>query len=210
MRMRGGTAIGIGCTTSSARTLLGEQTMGSSAKEPTTVIVAHGTAGALQIAANVAVISACVCVSLVAVRVARDAPALPASTYAVGEKIDSVDGVKFQGSQRTLLMVLRQDCRYCHESVPFYQRLTAALRARNRQDLRVVVVSTDTSTLMSAYLRASDIAADDVVHIEPGALKVPGTPFLFLVNDHGIVERVWRGKLGAAQEQEVLHVLASN
>lgn len=131
----------------------------------------------------------------------------PPPTYAVGEQIDAIDGVDFRASAQTLVMVLREDCRYCRESVPFYQKLTAANGKTTERALRVVVASTDAPALMSAYLKASEVQVDQVAGVRPGGLKVPGTPFLVLVDANGTVTQVWRGKLGVSQEQELFALL---
>ena len=84
----------------------------------------------LHTAANIMVIAAAVCVVGVALQVAltRRNARNPTPTYAVGEKINAVDGLDFRAASTTLLMVLREDCRYCQASLTFYQRLTQRSR----------------------------------------------------------------------------------
>jgi hypothetical protein len=156
--------------------------------------------------ANVAVLVASGCV-IWWFAAQRMAPASrgPSTSYAIGESVGAVAGVDFRDSRETLLMVLREDCRYCRESVPFYQQLSSA--KRDPRGIRVVVVSTDSPGSMSAYLRSNAIQADRVVTVRPGILKVPGTPSLLLVDGTGKVKQMWRGKLGAAQEREVFAAL---
>jgi hypothetical protein len=162
-----------------------------------------GMAGLLQTLANFAVIVAGVSVAWLAwQRSQHPAPRLP-PTYIVGERIAEVGAVDFQASAQTLVMALREDCRYCQASVPFYRTLTEALRKRADGTTRLVVMSTDSVPAMSAYLKANDIQVDHVAAYRAGDLKIPGTPFLFLVDRAGIVKSVWRGKLATSQEREV-------
>ena len=70
-----------------------------------------------------------------------------------------------------------------------------------------MVASTDTASSLSEYLSSHHVLADNVVHVEPGELRVPGTPFLFLVDQDGTVKRVWRGKLAASGERDVFAAL---
>ena len=163
-------------------------------------------AGGLQMLANFAVIvaSGCVIWWFVAQRMAP-ANGGPSPAYAIGEDVGAVAGVNFRDSRETLLMVLREDCRYCRDSVPFYQQLSSA--QRDTRGLRLVVASTDVPEAMSAYLRSNAIQVDGVVTVGPGTLKVPGTPHLLLIDSVGKVKQMWRGKLGAAQEREVFAVL---
>lgn len=179
----------------------------TSGNEPRASAQPSRMAGRLQTLANIAVIVASVCVvSLAWQRTPRPA-AEPPSMFSVGERIDAAVGVDFQGSAQTLVMAIREDCRYCRASVPFYRRLTEALRKRTDGATRIVVVSTDSVPAISAYLKANDIQVDRVTAYRPGDLKIPGTPFLFLVDMAGTVKSVWRGQLPPSQEREVFALL---
>ena len=48
------------------------------------------------------------------------------------------------------------------------------------------------------------VSVAEVRQAEFKALKVSGTPTLLLVDNNGIVQHVWIGKLTAAKEKEVL------
>jgi hypothetical protein len=160
----------------------------------------------LQMLANVAVIAASGCVIWwIATQRTPPADRGPSTSYAVGESVGTVAGVDFRDARETLLMVLREDCRYCRDSMTFYQQLSSA--QRDTRGIRLVVVSTDAQGSMSAYLRSNAVQVDRVVTVAPGALKVSGTPCLLLVDSAGKVKKVWRGKLGATQEREVLAAL---
>jgi hypothetical protein len=166
-------------------------------------------AASIQLGANVAVIVTCAIVGWVALHRTQPTPQALAPTYAIGDRVGPINGVDFAGSQQTLLMVLREDCQYCEASVPFYQKLTAELTSKAGRKVRVVVASTDAPSALSAYLKANDILVDQVAEVQPGALKVPGTPFLMLVDAKGAVTQLWRGKLRVKQEQEVISLLTA-
>ena len=70
-----------------------------------------------------------------------------------------------------------------------------------------MVASTDSAASLPDYLKAQGVKVDQIAHVEPGALKVPGTPALLLIDSNGKLKRIWRGKLASAQETEVLTVL---
>jgi|SRR5688572_22841631 len=161
----------------------------------------------VQMAANIAVILACVGVGWMAwLRMHQRGPE-PPPAYKVGERVDAIAGIDFGASSQTLLMVLREDCRYCRDSLPFYKSLTAAVGKTADKNPRLVVASTDRPDKMTAYLKANGIQVDQVAAYRLGELKVPGTPFLMLVDGNGTVTRVWRGWLPPPQETEVLKVL---
>ena len=158
-------------------------------------------------AANLAVVIAAGVVVWLAVQRLSPLPAPDANVYVVGDKMDPVAGVDFHASPRTLLMALRRDCQFCQDSVPFYKNLSEAVQNGVDGGVRLVVVSTDPTVLLSAYLAKSGVRVDQVVATRPGALRIPGTPFLALINAAGIVENVWRGRLADSQERQVFLAL---
>jgi hypothetical protein len=165
-------------------------------------------ASRLQTAANIAVLLASMAVIwTVWQRSQAPPPPEPPPTYAIGERIEAVPGIDFRAAAQTLVMALREDCRFCADSVPFYQKLTAAAGATPRRAFQLTVVSTDSQSALIAYLQANGVMVDHVVSTRPGDLKIPGTPHLLLVDTNGIVRRVWRGRLAAEQEQEVIDAL---
>jgi hypothetical protein len=163
----------------------------------------------LQASANVAVIVLCLVVAWLALR--RGAPATdpqkPPPMYRVGDLIDPVPGVDFKAARSTLVMVVREDCHFCQESLPFYRALSDARLKRRDAGLRVVVASTDSSDALSTFLHSNGIRVDQVATIDVRTLKVPGTPALLLVDANARILNFWRGKLPNRQEKEVLNVL---
>jgi hypothetical protein len=121
--------------------------------------------------------------------------------------MDPLEGVDFGAARQTLVMALRQDCRFCQDSLPFYQQLVAAAGGRAAGALQLTVVSTDPSSSLSEYLGANGVVVDHVVAVQRGSLKIPGTPQLLLVDSGGLVTRLWRGRLGPDQEREVFREL---
>jgi len=170
-----------------------------------------GFARYLQTAANVAVIGLCLLVAWLATTrglgTAAPVSSAPALSYRVGDSIDAVDGVDFRAASATLVFVVREDCRFCNESLPFYRRLSAARDRAATQMPRLIVLSTDADEALSAYLQTQNIHVDQVKTIQPGALKVPGTPALLLVTSDGTIRNFWRGRLNEAQEKDVFKAL---
>jgi len=160
----------------------------------------------IQVGANLAVFVAAVAVLWLALNRTNGNNSPP--MYAVGERIDQIGQVDFQKSPKTLVMYLREDCEYCRRSLPFYQRLASAARQSGAQSLRLIVATTDEAKPMLAYLKAHGISVDEVASVKPGALKIPGTPSLLLVDAGGTITHVWRGWLEPKKEEEVLSILA--
>jgi thioredoxin-related protein len=166
----------------------------------------------LQLSANIAVIALCILVGWLAVGKGAttggtgEPPRMP-PVYRTGDAIDVLPGVDLAAASRTLVMVLREDCHYCQESLQFYQRLSQARAKRPVKDLRIIVASTDARDALAEYLKSKQVDVDQVVTVAAGLLKVPGTPSLLLVDPTGKILNFWRGKLPAQQEEEALRTL---
>ena len=152
--------------------------------------------------ANVAIVVVAVAVCAVLVRQYVFPGAEPESPRpAVGSKIE-LPGVDLSSGGKTLLVVLQPGCRFCTESGPFYQRLAreAATRARG---VKVVAVLPQDPDEGRRYLSTLGVTEVDVKQAPLTALGVGGTPTLIMVSG-GTVSDVWVGKLGAAEESQVL------
>jgi hypothetical protein len=118
-----------------------------------------------------------------------------------GEKV-SLEGIDWVKNERTLLLALQSDCRFCSESAPFYRRLTQELG--EPRAVRLIAVLPQQVDDGQKYLNELDVTVDEVKQVSFESLKVGGTPTLILVDSAGVVERVWLGKLSFTQEAEVL------
>ncbi|MET0650359.1 MAG: hypothetical protein ABW208_27440 [Pyrinomonadaceae bacterium] len=156
--------------------------------------------------ANVAIIlvAAVLCAVLIKQYVLPASPNPPPSQVqrkqvSKGDKI-SVPGVDWGQSGQTLLMALSTGCHYCTESAPFYQRLS---RERAGKSVRLVALFPQQTDESRQYLNGLGVTVDEVQQVSPGAVDVPGTPTLILVDGQGTVRNVWVGKLSEGKEVEV-------
>lgn len=117
----------------------------------------------------------------------------------------SLEGIDWAKNERTLLLALSTDCRFCTESAPFYQRL---IQERTRgTNLKLVAVLPQELTESNKYLRDNGIIVDEVKQARPSMIGVAGTPTLIIVDGAGMVTKSWVGKLPAEKEAEVLKSL---
>jgi hypothetical protein len=132
-------------------------------------------------------------------------------TYSPGERVAGLQEINFASAEHTLMLVVRRDCEYCEESVPFYRSIVSEVTKRSPGiAVQLVVVTSDDRETAMDFLRTNQIAISTVMPIsgvKMRALKVPGTPTLILTDRAGVVEQVWIGKLTAAGEREVLRKL---
>ena len=128
-------------------------------------------------------------------------PAEPPSS--IGAVLSASIGIDFSGRQQTLILFLQSDCPYCHESLPFYQRLLAP----DRTDVQIVVAAPASDARIRAYLIMQGIKPDAVIYVERSDLPVSATPTLLVVDSDGAITHSWIGLLDAEREAEVLDVL---
>lgn len=114
----------------------------------------------------------------------------------------SLPDVDWGRSDRTLLMVLSTKCQYCTDSAPFYQRLAEEKSRRGGVSLMAVLPQDVEES--RKYLGEHGVVADEVRQASPGSLGVKGTPTLLLVDNEGVVQGVWVGRLPPEREEEVL------
>jgi hypothetical protein len=124
--------------------------------------------------------------------------------YTAGERI-ALQGVDFAGADRTLLLVVRRGCRFCDESMPFYQRLSASPQLADRT--RLVIVAPDDEGVTREELAKHDVKVHQIVRAALGGLKVRGTPTAIMVSREGVVQRIWTGLLREREEADLLQAL---
>jgi len=105
--------------------------------------------------------------------------------------------------RQTLLIFVRDGCRYCDASMEFYRRLGTSQRK-----VRLAVVSYDPRETLSEYVSRHRLQVDLVRSVPRGSLKLQGTPTLLLVGVDRRVQAIWSGQLQSAdQEKEVLRAI---
>jgi thioredoxin-related protein len=160
----------------------------------------------LEVVANIAIIV--VAITLVAVLAKRYIFTSPNQNVAteegqsnVGAKVAQSD-IDWSKSDKNLVLVLSNTCRYCTESAPFYKRLVQE-RAQ-RDTFRLAAVLPQPVSDGQTYLNGLGVGIDEIKQLSPGAIRLRGTPTLLLVNSAGVVTEEWLGKLPPEKENEVL------
>ncbi len=168
---------------------------------------------AIETAANVFIVVTCIFFAATFATVYwRTAPAVSqapsnqgvgrARAYATGDRL-TFQNLQFARAERTIVMVFRSGCRFCTESMPFYQRLARHIQDSSRR-VQLVGLTTDLLSQGKSYLDSFGLSVASLVSTKPESLGVSGTPTLLLVDSTGTIHRIWRGKLSASVEAEVL------
>ncbi len=116
-----------------------------------------------------------------------------------GTKI-SLSDVSWRQNQKTLILVLQKDCRFCSESMPFYKTLVEKSKVKGVQ---LIAVLPDSREEGVQYLKENGVDIQEIRQSRLDEINVQGTPTLILLNDKGEVENSWVGKLPSEKETEV-------
>jgi hypothetical protein len=115
-----------------------------------------------------------------------------------GERLNLPD-VDWKRTQKTLVFFLNKDCYYCTSSAPFYRQWIE--EASKGQNVSLVAVLPNSAEEAKTYIQSIKLPIDDI-HTGPlASYRIPGTPTVLLVNDSGIVERVWFGGVSGKEKQ---------
>jgi hypothetical protein len=152
--------------------------------------------------------------TLVARAVTPVAKPIVTQPFQVGEHVPQFRGLNFARAKRTLLMVVRQDCKFCGESIPFYRRLprSGPVTLGGTQETQLVVLTEDDLNTARHFVEGNSLMLDAVVAIPPARrsdLRVKGTPTLLLVDSAGTIKKIWIGKLSENREREVIDALTN-
>jgi hypothetical protein len=167
--------------------------------------------GKIETASNIATIGVAVLLSAVLVKVylvpqsspARTAPPARAGV-AVGTNLKGqLPGIDWSKNGRTLVLAMSTTCHYCRESEPFYRRI------KQEVGNKVKIVAALPQPLPDAeqYLNGAGLRVDQLKSVPLTAIGVSGTPTILLVNAKGVVTKVWVGRLGEQQQEQVLNLL---
>jgi hypothetical protein len=162
----------------------------------------------IEIAANIAIICVAVMIGVLLIKqylfADRSRPSPRDISVPVGTKV-SLPGVNWPQNGRTLLLVLQKGCHFCTESAPLYQRLVKELSGRT--DIHLVAVLPQDPMDGKKYLDDLGVDIKDVKQAGLSSVGVAGTPTLVLLDDKGVVQKSWVGKLSPEKETELLSQL---
>ena len=170
-------------------------------------------ATAANIAAVVAFAAVLVAVCADLYRARRAGPGAAAqpepAAFTSGAEAPSIAGVDYSRSERTLLLFLSVDCRYCKQSVPFYRDLAASLRASPSQGAtrRIVAVFAEDAAQVRAFVGQENLNIECAAGVPFRTLGVTGTPAALLVSRGGRVLQVWRGAPEMEEQEEIRKAL---
>lgn len=113
----------------------------------------------------------------------------------------ALKGMDWRKTENTVVLGLSLDCTFCNQSTDFYRRLSIDAVASNN---RVVAVFPQPRTETEKWLAMNGIVVSIVRQERLPSLGMWMTPTLAVVDDEGIVRRLFIGKLSGEEENQLL------
>jgi peroxiredoxin len=158
------------------------------------------TSKKIEMGANVAVIIVALVAVAIFVRSYWMGPAELHHTITAGSKFE-LKAQGWRGTPKTVVLALSTNCHYCTESADFYRELSLQCHQRH---IPIIAVLPQEVTASRSYLTDEGVTVDEIRKVQLSDLRVDGTPTLVIVDDGGVVKKVWVGKLSSSKEKEVL------
>jgi rhodanese-related sulfurtransferase len=154
---------------------------------------------------NIAILFAAIVLSALLVKKFFFQPAQN-SDYLIATKATLViNGINWADSDRTVLVALGKDCKYCSESAKFYRRLAAGITSQNKT--RLIAVFSEKDLGAEAYLKQLEIPIREVHYVSLSSLGIKSVPILAILDRNGVVTDMWAGKLSPLKEKALISML---
>ena len=114
----------------------------------------------------------------------------------------SIKGINWADSERTVLVALAKECKYCSESAEFYRRLAVGIPSQN--NTRLMAVFSEKESEAEAYLKQVHIPIREVHYVSLSSLGIRSVPTLAILDRNGVVTDMWVGKLSPLKEKAIM------
>ena len=107
-------------------------------------------------------------------------------------------------AERTVLLVLSSNCRFCTESADLYRRIVEM----RRKGTSIIAWMAEPASDARAYLNRLGVVVDEVISARPEDVHAQYTPTIIVVDAAGNVDSWFVGKLTPVQEAKLLASLS--
>ena len=118
----------------------------------------------------------------------------------------SINGINWADTDRTVLLALGKECRYCSESAKFYRRLADGVTSR--ANTRLIAVFSEKESEAEAYLKQLEVPIREVLYVSLTSLGIKNVPTLAILDRNGVVTDMWVGKLSPLKESDLMSKLS--
>lgn len=113
-----------------------------------------------------------------------------------------ISGINWADSDRTVLVALSKECKYCSASANFYRRLAAGLASQ--RNTRLLAVFSEKESEAEAYLKQLEVPVRELRYVSLSSLGIKSVPTIALVDKDGVVTYMWAGKLPPLEEKGLM------
>ena len=129
--------------------------------------------------------------------------AAPSLGITTGSQLPKAELFNPTGKAASLILALSTECRFCTESLPFYQELTQLDPIRSGR-VQLSIGSAQPIDEMRLYLKEHGLGVAYILGLRPTGLRIAGTPTIVLADSRGLVLNVWRGLLNRDRQKDVV------
>lgn len=116
-----------------------------------------------------------------------------------------ISGINWADSERTILLALAKECKYCSGSAAFYRRLAAGIASQS--NTRLLAVFSEKESEAEAYLKQLETPISELRYVSFSSLGIKSLPTIAIVDREGVVTYMWVGKLPPLEEKSVMSKL---
>ena len=117
----------------------------------------------------------------------------------------SINGINWAESERTVLVALAKECKYCAESAEFYRRLAAGIASQT--NTKLIAVFSEKESEAEAYLKQLEVPIQELRYVSLSSLGIKNVPTLAILDRNGVVTDMWVGKLSPLRESALMSKL---
>lgn len=154
---------------------------------------------------NIAILLVAFVLSALLVKTVFFRPAQNANYRLAANATLSINGISWADSERTVLIALAKECKYCSASAEFYRRLAVGIPSQS--NTRLIAVFSEKESEAEAYLKQIKIPIREVHYVSLSSLGIRSVPTLTMLDRNGVVTDMWVGKLSPLTEKAIMSKL---
>jgi hypothetical protein len=109
-------------------------------------------------------------------------------------------------ADRTVVIFLSPGCYYCVDGASLYQAI-GQLRGRVPRALQLVVAGREPAAYLGKFAARYGLSPDQVVSAQ--GIKIRMVPTIVVLNEAGVIERMWAGEQVGSRATAVLNYMRS-
>jgi rhodanese-related sulfurtransferase len=117
-----------------------------------------------------------------------------------------INGINWADSEKTVLLAMGKECKFCSESAKFYRRLAAGIASQT--NTRLIALFSDKESEAEVYLKQLEVPIRDLRYASLSSLGIKSVPTVAILDRDGVVTDLWVGKLSPLKEAALMGKLS--